>query len=133
MRNILIFLSLSSAFLCSTITANSDEKFCENPTSTLEIKLCLAKQLEAVDGELNRVYKNLRAEQDDEANALLKAAQRSWITFRDNECARVADAALGGTMTRVLRLNCHIDLTQVQTKRLATNPFTGEVDANKVN
>lgn len=128
MRNILLFLSLSGAFLCSTITTNADEKFCENPTSTLEVKHCLAKQLEAVDGELNRVYKALRADQDDEANALLKAAQRSWIDFRDNECARTADAARGGTMLRVLELNCHIDLTKVQTERLATNPITGEVN-----
>lgn len=128
MKNVLLFLSLSGAFLCSTITTNADESFCENPTSTLEIKHCLAKQLEAVDDELNRVYKDLCADQDDEANALLKAAQRSWIVFRDNECARAADAARGGTMSRILKLNCHIDLTKNQAERLATNLITGEVN-----
>lgn len=42
--------------------------------------------------------------------------------------ARAADAARGGTMSRILKLNCYINLTKIQTERLATNLIMGEVN-----
>lgn len=127
MRNILLLLGMLGALLCATLTANADELNCDAPQTTVDMKQCASIELDAVDGELNRVYKALRADQDDVANGLLKAAQRSWIAYRDNECARVADIARGGTMAGILEISCHIDLTKKRTEELALNPVTGEV------
>lgn len=127
------YLSLGSIIiLASALSAvpsaiNAQNLNCESPQTTLESKQCLGIELDAVDGELNRVYNALRADQDDEANELLKAAQRAWITYRDTECARVADVVRGGTLAGVLELSCHVDLTKTRTEELALNPVTGDI------
>lgn len=127
MKNSYLSLGLAIAFLAVPMAVNADNLNCDNASTTFEINQCLIAQLDAADGELNRVYKTLRADQDDLANDLLKVAQRSWIAYRDDECARSADATRGGTMSTMLNLGCQIDLTKAQTRRLATDPATGEV------
>lgn len=120
-------LVLACTFVLFPFAANGEDLNCDSPVTTYEIRSCLSLQLEAVDGELNRVYKALRGDQDKEANDILRTAQRSWITYRDNECLRVADIVRGGTLAPVMNLSCIIDLTKRRTEELATNPLTGEV------
>lgn len=127
MRNTLLFSCLSGALLCATLATNAQGLNCESPQTTIDMKQCLSIELADEDRELNRVYKTLRSDQDNVANGLLKAAQRSWITYRDTECARVADVTRGGTMAGILEMSCHVQMTKTRTEELATNPVTGEV------
>lgn len=128
MRNILLSVSFSGALLCATLATNAQGLDCESPQTTVDMKQCLSIELADEDRELNRVYKALRADQDNTANGLLKAAQRSWIEYRDNECTRLADVTRGGTMAGILEMSCHVQMTKTRTEELATNPVTGEID-----
>ncbi|MEW7008537.1 MULTISPECIES: lysozyme inhibitor LprI family protein [unclassified Lentilitoribacter] len=120
-------LGLVIIFLMTSLITKAEDIDCNNVSTTVGIKFCLSDQLNLADGELNRIYKALRSDQDDEANELLKAAQRAWIAYRDAECARVADTARGGTLAGVLDLSCHVDMTKARTEELALNPVTGEI------
>lgn len=122
---------LAAGISAMPLTANAQDLDCGNEETTVGIKICLGDQLDAVDGELNRVYNALRSDQDNDANELLKTAQRAWIAYRDTECARVADVVRGGTLAGVLELSCHVDFTKSRTEELATNPVSGEIMYSK--
>lgn len=127
MKNIYLLLGLMTFVLAAPLAANADDLNCDDPQTTLAIKQCLSAELGVADAALNRVYKAVREDQDDEANELLKTTQRAWITYRDAECDRMADVARGGTLAGVLVLSCHVDMTTSRTKELAINPISGEV------
>lgn len=88
--------------------------------STVGMKRCLATATEAWDGELNKVYRELMAAIDAEGKKRLRAAQRSWIAFRDAELdALVAIyGAMGGTMFQVMHADAVSALTRDRVRQL---------------
>jgi uncharacterized protein YecT (DUF1311 family) len=70
------------------------------------------------DAQLNRVYKQVLATQDDEGKRLLKEAQRAWVLFRDAESASAADEARGGSMAPLLEFGAKARLTEERIKQL---------------
>ena len=85
-----------------------------------QMKVCAAYQWTVQDIRLNRVYaKALAAAQDaGTASALIKA-QRSWLAYRDTECAfEGARGAGGGTLEGLYVLDCKESLTKQQADRL---------------
>jgi uncharacterized protein YecT (DUF1311 family) len=128
LKTLILALALLGGASLTTSPAYSQTQLCPDSTTTPAIAECLASHLNLVDGDLNRTYQDLRAGLNKPEKALLLDAQRSWIKYRDAECARIADNASGGTMAPILKLGCLMKLTQRRVTDLSTNPLTGEVN-----
>jgi uncharacterized protein YecT (DUF1311 family) len=75
-------------------------------------------QLKTADSKLNTLYKQIEARLagDPSTLHLLTVAQRSWIGFRDAECAFSASGAVGGSVYPDVVASCKAGLTE---KRIA--------------
>ncbi|MFP4347461.1 MAG: lysozyme inhibitor LprI family protein [Thermodesulfobacteriota bacterium] len=89
---------------------------------------CLFAAYDMWDGELNRIYKELRGRLQPEGQAALKATQSEWLQYRDLEFALIDSIYAGfeGTMytpmrvedrmnivkNRVMELKSYIDLLE---------------------
>ena len=82
---------------------------------------CLAAATAAWDRELNKVWKALMSEIDDDpAKEALRAAQRKWIAFRDAEIAALERTygAMQGTMFLVMLADSVSTLTRDRVRQL---------------
>jgi uncharacterized protein YecT (DUF1311 family) len=84
---------------------------------------CAYQGWQAADAELNRAYRKARAatkimdgyyvpEGEKTATLLLRDAQRTWITFRDQACIVESAAMRGGTAQALLQWGCMERLTR---------------------
>jgi len=85
-----------------------------------EMDVCQAREYAAADVELNKVYGKLRDvfKDDKAADALLRKAQRAWVTFRDAEGALCADNhgfSEDGSGYGMVLMSCKTDLTRQRT------------------
>jgi uncharacterized protein YecT (DUF1311 family) len=71
------------------------------------------------DAILNRylraALKRARKESGGETARRLAQAQRSWVRYRDAECASVFDYWKGGTIRTSMELDCRIRLSRLRT------------------
>ncbi|MCU0373018.1 MAG: DUF1311 domain-containing protein, partial [Ignavibacteria bacterium] len=84
---VVLFLSFSSVFsqdIKHTIDAELDEciELNSHTHGTVE---CIEKAIEKWDAELNKYYKLLMKELDDESAKTLKSAELEWISYKDKE------------------------------------------------
>ena len=79
---------------------------------------CAEADYARADAELNRVYKATMAGLDEHSQALLKAAQRDWIKFRDDECTYQNAQNEGGSIYPLVYNGCLTTLTKARTKQL---------------
>ncbi|MBE9215702.1 lysozyme inhibitor LprI family protein [Plectonema cf. radiosum LEGE 06105] len=91
---------------------------CNNPQTTLEMRVCAGRSYEAADKKLNQVYRQLKPKLNAKQQKRLVDAQIAWIQFRDKSCAFEAGEAEGGTLEPVLKLSCLTDVTQQRVKDL---------------
>lgn len=111
--------------------AQDPEVDCENPQYQVEMNLCAGKDYDAADAELNAQWKvtvaALKARDKDIDRSYdsqpthydtLLAAQRAWITYRDQQCLSESFAARGGSMAPMLHSNCMARLTRERTAEL---------------
>jgi len=69
------------------------------------------------DADLNRVYQESLKKLKPEQAALLKKAQRAWLSYRDAQCEADKMSA-GGTTAPLALTQCRVTLTQERTKTL---------------
>jgi uncharacterized protein YecT (DUF1311 family) len=79
---------------------------------TVESRECLNRQFQAVDGELNAVYKDLMARLDKAQKTTLRNAQRAWVKEKEVKCAQAGEEAKGGTLEAVLISACQVQMTE---------------------
>jgi uncharacterized protein YecT (DUF1311 family) len=72
-----------------------------------------AAALKQADRDLDRTY-----DKDPGYFDTLLAAQRAWITYRDQHCLGESFEARGGSMSPMLNSTCRITLTQERTRQL---------------
>jgi uncharacterized protein YecT (DUF1311 family) len=60
-------------------------KCMENDPTTNGMLECYAQAEKRWDGELNKAYKDLMAQINDDSKAALKTSQISWLKYRDQE------------------------------------------------
>jgi uncharacterized protein YecT (DUF1311 family) len=86
--------------------------------TTVEVNACLNGRLEQSDAALNRYYqaalKRIRSENGNKVAQEFVRAQRSWIAYRNSECASVYDR-YDGTIRASVALDCSIRLTRLRT------------------
>lgn len=66
---------------------------CTAKGTAAQESICLANELRRTDGEINRIYEAVMAKLKPEAKKDLRAQQRSWLKFRDDECRLSSEAA----------------------------------------
>jgi uncharacterized protein YecT (DUF1311 family) len=83
-------------------------KDCSQLTTQMELNQCAGANDETADAALNKVYRQLMADQTDAASkARLTDAERAWIAFRDKECAfEVGPQQEGGSIWPMEMRNC---------------------------
>lgn len=111
--------------------AQEPEVDCDNPQYQVEMNFCAGRDYDAADTELNAQWKltvaALKARdktidrsydsQPTHYDTLL-AAQRAWLTYRDQHCLSESFAARGGSMAPMLHSGCMARLTKERTEQL---------------
>lgn len=91
---------------------------CGKAQSQGEMNICWGNEYKKADMVLNQVYRKLAAMLDEEPKAQLKEAQLAWISYRDKNCAFVADVYKGGSLRPTVFAICLFDVTNNRTAEL---------------
>ena len=88
-------------------------------TSSTQVNTCLEARLTESDAMLNRYFqvalKRVRKEGGGATARRIIQAERSWVAYRDAECASVFDYWSGGTIRASMEIDCRIRLTRLRT------------------
>ena len=78
-----------------------------------------AREFEAADAGLNRVYKRLIGRMDQTSAGKLRMAERAWVAFRDADADFEADrVARGGSMSGMIYYGVRAELTKIRAHEL---------------
>jgi uncharacterized protein YecT (DUF1311 family) len=91
---------------------------CSDPQTQAEMNICADKRFKAADAELNRAYNQLARKLEAEARAKLKAAEVSWLKYRDDNCDYEASAFEGGSMQPLIYSSSMERMTKARTAEL---------------
>jgi uncharacterized protein YecT (DUF1311 family) len=117
-----LMASIVLCFLIASRTPAQSEQAhdpCVDGQTTVEMRECAGKEYKRADAELNAAYKKLMATLSDRGHqAALKAAQQSWLKYRDANCEFEAFLNRGGTIYPVIYTSCLTTMTGARTKEL---------------
>ncbi|MET0599430.1 MAG: lysozyme inhibitor LprI family protein [Mesorhizobium sp.] len=84
------------------------------------MNICAGSDFKEADDKLNRTYSAIlkRLGDDAEGKKRLQAAQRSWIAFRDGECAFANGDSRDGSIYPMLMAQCLEGLTTSRDEQL---------------
>lgn len=115
-KNNLVMTALICVTACISMPVAAQEPNCKEPQTQADMTICAGKDYEKADKELNVAYQKLRKlliERDKAADAdgkgatdALVTAQRTWVAFRDANCALAGFQARGGSMEPMLISSC---------------------------
>ena len=98
---------------------------CEEPMTQTAMNVCSYRKYLRADITLNQTWSQVAERYRDENgqtdtwNAILKA-QRSWLAYRDAECAVQRDRFEGGSIAPLIANSCLFTLTEQRTEQLQT-------------
>ena len=121
MKHSIVFAAMVAGLVVSALPVRAAGEVpvnCKNPATTYEINVCAGRVNTAANAALNALYRQLAAKYDANNNKLLQAAQRSWLKFRDDECAYETSLTAGGTIHSTMVTDCDTALTRERIKRL---------------
>ncbi|MBJ7441670.1 MAG: DUF1311 domain-containing protein [Sphingopyxis sp.] len=121
---------IASLLLLAT-TADDPSIDCDNQRYQVEMNYCAGKDYEVADVALNAQWKRTVATMRERDKTIdrrydaqpthydaLLAAQRAWLTYRDQHCLNESFAARGGSMAPMLHSGCMARLTKARTAEL---------------
>lgn len=76
---------------------------------------------EKADGQLNKVYRELRETLTDAEKEHLKEVQKLWITYRDKEAEFAASLYEGGSMAGMVKVNAATTETESRVAALKSH------------
>ncbi|MBO9708336.1 MAG: DUF1311 domain-containing protein [Caulobacter sp.] len=92
---------------------SAEERCLDTPGPNIEILNCLSGLTQAQDARLNRAYKAAMGRQKTPAaRTALRAAQRAWITSRDEDCMPYYDQVQYGAQGGIEGEQCVLDRTR---------------------
>lgn len=91
---------------------------CGGRGSQTELNECEGANFKQADARLNAVYAKLLNKVSAAGQSKLRDAQKSWIKFRDAQCAFETLGTIDGSIHGMVVALCLTDLTEQQTKRL---------------
>jgi uncharacterized protein YecT (DUF1311 family) len=110
---------------------------CRDPQSNYDMKVCANEDWKKADGELNAAYRKALAEarKSDrstksvqgyesmpDSEAMLRDAQRAWVSFRDANCKYQYQIYYGGSHAPLAHVLCMADMTKARVKELRQLP-----------
>ena len=104
MRRLASITALAVILPCVSVGGRTatDDPFknldCKTAKVQMEMNYCADRDFKSADRKLNTVYRRLLGASDSKEQALLKAAERDWIAYRDSECALETAGSMGGSM-----------------------------------
>lgn len=105
---------------CLLLSAPVLAQDCTNPVSQSEMNICANQDYQKTDKALNAAYVDLLgALKEPGFKAKLRAAQRSWLAFRDNECIYETAENEGGSIHPMVYAGCLTRITKERTKAIA--------------
>ena len=120
-----------AALLLVVVTADDPSIDCDNQRYQVEMNYCAGKDYEVADVALNAQWKLTVATMRERDKTIdrgydtqpthydaLLAAQRAWLTYRDQHCLNEGFAARGGSMAPMLHSGCMARLTKARTAEL---------------
>jgi uncharacterized protein YecT (DUF1311 family) len=133
---------ITAAFLlaASAGTAHAD---CKDPQSNGEMKMCAEQDWKKAEAELNVAYGKAIAEAREtyrstktmpgqqnmqDSEAMLRDAQRAWVSFRDANCKYQYQIYYGGSHAGLAYLLCMADMTKARLKELRQLPGGDEFE-----
>src|SRR5919202_4543073 len=115
----LFILLLSFALLAAAPAQKREEQSpCGDAQTQAEMNMCAGKKFKAADAELNRVYNELASKVEANYRAKLKAAEVSWLKYRDDNCDYETALYEGGTMRPMVYSFCLERMTKARTEEL---------------
>ena len=85
---------------------NAKDSPCLNAGSDFQVGLCLDRARKKVDGELNRFYGVVLSKLEAPNQEKLRAAQRLWVQYRDQECEAESGLYEGGSAMPIVFSAC---------------------------
>jgi len=113
-----LLLSCALLFTAASAQKRAAQNPCEDPQTQVELNLCADRKFKAADAELNRVYNQLAAKLEAGGRAKLKAAEASWLKYRDDNCAYEEELYEGGSMQPLIYSSCLERMTKSRTTEL---------------
>jgi len=123
----MIFASL---LLLSAIAADP-EVDCDNAMAQPDLNACAYQEYERADAALNAQWKITAAKLKEQDKGFDRtydkrpgffdtelAAQRAWLTYRDQHCASEGYSMRGGSAESMVISGCRMQLTEARTKEL---------------
>jgi uncharacterized protein YecT (DUF1311 family) len=93
-------------------------KDCSGRGSQTDLNLCEGDNYKQADAKLNAVYGKLMKKISADGQSKLRDAQKSWIAYRDAQCAFETLGTIDGSIHSMVVAQCLADLTEQQTKQL---------------
>ncbi len=110
-------MKLAVLFAAVLLAAPAVAQDCKQATTQSEMNICAGQDYQKADKALNAAYANLLGALSEPGfKAKLRAAQRSWISYRDAECTFETAASEGGTIHPLEYSGCLTRLTKDRTK-----------------
>ena len=104
---------------------------CTDPQDQSSMNICAHRDFQAADAAMNAEWRKAAAAEREADKQIdlsydrqpkhydtLLAAQRAWLTFRDQHCLLASFEARGGSMQPMLDSGCRATLTRERTKQL---------------
>lgn len=92
---------------------------CRNPMAQNTMNICADRDFQRADRMLNGVYANLLSVLGDrDFRDKLRAAQRNWLSYRDNECRFETAENEGGSIHPMVYAGCLTRLTKERIRAL---------------
>ncbi|MFF7108738.1 lysozyme inhibitor LprI family protein [Pseudomonas sichuanensis] len=83
----------------------------DKASSTVAMGACIQAETKLQDERLNRVYKQLMAKLEGQQQKDLREVQRSWIKYRDGNCAFHGSLS-SGSLYRIEGAMCAMDMSK---------------------
>jgi uncharacterized protein YecT (DUF1311 family) len=121
MKRIASAILLASVLLAAAHAQKQTERDpCEGEGAETQaaMNMCAAKKFKEADAELNRVYNQLASKVEAPYRAKLKAAEVSWLKYRDDNCDYETALYEGGTMRPMVYSFCLERMTKARAAEL---------------
>ena len=118
---ILLFKTTSAIAEPFTLQLLTQQSICKNLQTQTALNQCSALRAEAIDKQLNQVYRQVRAKYKGSENEnLLINAQIDWIKYRDSTCSFSMNRYKGGSMASMVYSDCLGRMTKQRIDELKT-------------
>lgn len=120
----LIFFAFAIAPAIAREPALYKTRDCSTLETQTDLNICAQANLDSANAALNAIYAKAMADQDDaKSKAQLKDLERSWMTYRDKECAwESGPQEDGGSIWPMEMSNCLEAKTAIRIRELRQKP-----------